>query len=390
MKHFFKTVKLILTIVLVFLPGDFSRVPLNPHAPIQPQDQLFFLDFNNSLFLYDPEIDEKQPILPDWKIDSFAVNQSKDLGFSAEVDGVYDTYLLQYPYNMNNPVLIRQDGSNPSLRYSWSPNGRYLAYVADPWGENQLIIWNGVEARVVYQSNRQVSELTWSTDGRLAFTDFRPSPGHDQVMVWDGRIVMNVSQNLSGGDRAPAWSPENRLAFLADDSRIYEITIWDGVSFADQKPDKSTYTKASGKFISYYSYPVWVGSSSIAYTATAPWEEAAQIYLWDGTRTTNISQNPFTHNTGQQWNANGYWAFVTYFSDIQAVYIRNQANKTIYSVHGQYQPAWSEHGQLMYCSMVNHMWRLMHWNLGKVTIIAESDQIDAMWANGANVFCSSG
>ncbi|MDX2141665.1 MAG: hypothetical protein SF123_26495 [Chloroflexota bacterium] len=50
-----------------------------------------------------------------------------------------------------------------------------------------------------------------------------------------------------------------------------------------------------------------------------------------------------------RWSHDGYWAFVTFFSPEQLVFIRDPANNTLYKGEGQCTPAWSLTEELVFC-----------------------------------------
>jgi Tol biopolymer transport system component len=292
---------------------------------------------------------------------------------------------------------------------TWSPDGSYLAYVSTQANGATLFIWNGESNIPIHHSSESISDMAWSHDGRLAFTVFLKKevfPYEDdtaEIFIWDGKTTTSLSQNPTGDDRSPAWNKDGQLAFLSERDGDYDIFIWDGTSKVNDVADVNTFINVAPHLTSYFSHPVWTNSGSLSFGGLD-----AQIYAWNEQNVTNVSLNPDFHNGGQSWRSDGYWAFITYFSSEQLVYIRDEKNKTILATEGQYAPAWSENGYLMFCNSasrrkwifsMSHLprtytehsgWVLSMWTGRKIIDIAQGSEIEAAWPNGENIFCSSG
>jgi Tol biopolymer transport system component len=346
------------------------------------------------LMLYDPGAGTHTALLLKWRVENFSISAKNRLAFLSSDDGKSDIYLLDYPFVGKTPVKITSTTSEKYI-FGWSKDGRYLAYEsAQPDGKT-LLLWDGKASAPIYQYQNYIGELEWSADGRLAFTDFYTfdsNPGQDpsEVLVWDGTALSSVSQNPSGGDRFPAWSAAGQLAFLSEQRGGYDILVWDGVSQLSGLPDTHTYANIAPDWTFYYSNPVWTDSGLLTFIATGPGDQHAQIYLWNGHAAVNISQNPGLHNGGQHWSADGHWAFITFFSKEQLLYVRDPANQTLLTTPGQYSPAWSDSGLLMFCVPSSPGWSLAIWNGSTVIEIAHGYLIEAFWRNGSGVLCSSG
>ena len=151
------------------------------------------------------------------------------------------------------------------------------------------------------------------------------------------------------------------------------------------------FTNVAPQLTAYYSSPEWTNKGLLTFGKQTAQDTHAQIYLWDGKTATNISQNPTMHNGGQTWSTDGRWAFATYYSPAQLVYVRDADNKTILTVEGQY-PAWSSTGYLTFCTFNSSdaEWMLSIWDGKQVSRIAQAGEIFAQWQNGARNVCSSG
>ncbi len=352
-----------------------------------------------NLFFYDPINHTSSQILADWNvnIDGFSLSANNRLAFSSSQDGNSNIYILDYPFMGNTPTKITFDKSVNDTPISWSPDGHYLLLDSFQADGKKLSLWDGKNFLDIYDYHGQINEITWSAQGHLAFTEFSladPAPDVDEgeVYIWDGNSTVSASQNPSGNDRFPAWSKDGRqLAFLSNRNGKYNIFLWDGISKKKNLPDVKTFVNVAPGLPEYFSSPTWTSTNSIAFSTGYKNDEHAQIYEWDGKKVRNISQNPLSHNGGQTWRNDGDWAFTTFFSKSQDLYIRDNNNRTLLETRGQYSPAWSQKGLLIFCAPDNSKsWTLSMWNNGKVISIAHGDFVIAKWNNGEFVFCSYG
>ena len=297
------------------------------------------------------------------------------------------------------PNKITPNTNTENYLLGWSRDGHYLAYEADHMDGKALFLWDGKTSRSIYQHKSHIGELDWSADGRLAFTEFytfvystdQPPQDPPEIQIWDGTTVDSLSQNSTGEDRRPTWSTDGKLAFLSERDGAYDIFIWDGRSTVDGFADGHTFTNVAPDLTSYFSSPVWTDSGTLSFVGYGPGDQHAQIYEWDGQKAVNISQNAGLHNGGQSWRGDGTWAFVTYFSPEQLLYVRDSNNQTVLTTAGEYPPAWSENGRLMFCVPDSAgRWGLAIWDGSAVVEIANDYEIEAFWSNGAGVLCSSG
>ncbi|MBC7809513.1 MAG: PD40 domain-containing protein [Burkholderiales bacterium] len=278
----------------------------------------------------------------------------------------------------------------------WSFDNR-LVFTAQYGDDKRIYVWDGETTIDITPSDLHPAvrsyHAEWSQDGRLAFMVWYESAFDDryegdpsEIYVWDGETTMNVSQHPTGGDRSPSWSRDGRLAFLTyidgngDDSS--DILVWNGQSFVDGLPDKSSYSNIVPELTSYISYPIWTNDDLL--TFVGPEGHYGQDYVWDGQTATNISQLSNLHAGTPRWSADGRWAF---FSSQSLVIVRDAENNTLLSTEGQYAPAWSPNGYLMFCK---YGWVLTVWDGHEVIEIAHGMWISAQWQDGKGVSCSSG
>jgi Tol biopolymer transport system component len=362
------------------------------------------------LMFYDLAGDVHMPIMAEWDVGRFAVSVTNRLAFSSAAEGENGIYILDYPFTDSVPLKVTSNIVGQDVPVAWSRDGRYLAYLSAQADGVTLFIWDGEDALPIYHSRQGISELTWGPDGRLAFTDFHLfDEVRGEVVIWDGYTTTSVSQNPAGEDRAPAWSGNGRLAFLSEWQGNYDIFVWDGVTKAEGVPDRSTFTNVASTLTDYGSDPVWTNAGLLAFGATGPKDDHIQIYEWDGKSATNISQHPSSHTFSQSWRSDGYWAFATPYYSERRIYVRDEKNQTRLTADGQYSPAWSESGQLMFCAQTfrgktfflfgrqifkleadEDHWSLFRWDGEQVIEVVQGDDIWASWPNGEGVFCTHG
>lgn len=361
----------------------------------------FTYENGTTLYLYDTSRGEHREIYQTDGHIRFVFSADGRIAFS-ENNGelfIVDTAASnQVPFDLTREIEVR------GYPLGWSPEGQYLAF-ATRQDEKRLLlyIWDGESIfDITPDTGAWTPEqyyVDWSNDGRLAVTVFfsfiSPSDeGPSEIYLWDGNTMMNLSQNLEGEDRFPVWNKQNELAFLAITGERSRLYVWDGVSYRDGAPDAASYRQIAPGMTAYYSSPTWTTNGSIAFGVQLPTDQRSQIYRWDGESLVDISQNPDAHNGGETWNANGYWAFVTYFSPEQLIFIRDPDNNTLLETEGQYTPAWSSGNNLAFCRMErsesNLDWILSIWNEVTLTEIARGDEIYAQWQSGQQTVCSSG
>jgi hypothetical protein len=347
------------------------------------------------LFFYDPINNLHKQILIDWDIQEFSLSKNHRLAFSSLKDGRSQTYVSDYPFTENTPMEISLDIFFESAPLSWSPDGRYLLLDSVQENSKKLYMWNGKNIFDVYEYRGQISEITWSSSGQLAFTefyfeDYSPDKDYSEIYIWDGNSTHNASQNPFGEDRSPTWSQNGQLAFLSNRNGEYDVFVWDGISKSNDKPDINTFVNIAPNLTQYFSYPVWTSSGSLSFGAISTKDTHVQIYEWDGETANNLSKNPMFNNGGQTWRSDGYWSFVTYFTDAQIIYIRDNTNRTVVTAKGQYPPAWGQQGLLAFCVWDYPDWKLSIWDGLEINEIAYGKFIKAMWDNGEYILCSNG
>lgn len=330
---------------------------ISTNTSTKPTDYLVYLIGESlksqKLVFYDLVKDTRSQILHDWKINDFSISANNRLAFSSSQEGNNNIYVLDFPFTENKPIKISLNPASDFIRLSWSPDGHYLLFDSVQGGNKSLLLWDGKDIFDIYSYHLHVNYISWGPNNQLAFTDFYTSYSpHDgdpsEVFIWDGNVTVSASQNPTDEDRFPAWGKDGRLAFLSNRNGEHDIFVWDGISKNNGFPDINTFLNIAPDLTHYYSDLTWTNSGTLAFEGSGTSDLSIQIYEWDGQTTTNISRNPLGNNGGQTWRSDGYWAFVTYFSDAENLYIRDEKNRTVLKTKGQYTPAWSQNGLLMF------------------------------------------
>lgn len=279
----------------------------------------------------------------------------------------------------------------------WSADGSYLAFASEiDEGQRQaLYIWDGTTATDITPQhtlgNPENFRIAWSNDGRLAFTVWSQpsdSASRSEIYLWDGEATLNLSQNADAEDREPVWNTAGELAFGSTLDNAYILLLWDGKSYLDGLPDASTFTRIAPQLRVASPFTTWVSDHILAFEVVDSENSQIQIYVWDRQHWTNMSQEPYSHNGGAQWSHDGYWAFVT---DQHVLIARDAHNNDVLRTIGQYPPAWSSGGSLIFCSRTDRGdWKLSRWNRASLSTVIQGDIIYAQWRSGDTVVCSSG
>lgn len=360
---------------------------------------VFDYDDGTTLYLYDTSNDENTTLyLSDDRL-HFVFGSNGRIAFSTgwswKNNG--EMFILDTTASDQSVVNLSRELNMVGYPLGWSYDGTYLAFASVINGGQQqaIYIWNGATAIDITPQNTlgnpQSFDIAWSLDGRLAFTVWFGSSSRDprsEIYVWDGEATLNLSQNANAEDREPTWNTNGEIVFGSTLDNEYVLLLWDGTSYVDGLPDVSSFARIAPQLNIYSPFSVWVNDDLLAFEAFAPQDSYVQVYIWDRQTLTNISQNPDSHNLAPQWSHDEYWAFVT---DQQRLYIRNEHNDAVFETHGQFSPAWSSRGSLVFCSRNNtREWKLYRWDRATVSILLQGDEIFAQWRSGQTTVCSDG
>jgi dipeptidyl aminopeptidase/acylaminoacyl peptidase len=180
----------------------------------------FVADFDGSeryhLFLLDLSTGQQTDLTPgiDYSLQpKFAWSpDGKQIAYMADPSGCFDAYILDLATRETCCVLAN---GHPGWEIAWSPDGLWLAVTAEWLGQDYgtfIVPVQGGEARQVGTFNAITP--AWSPDSaRLAFAS--DVHGRYQIGFYfpaDGRVEWLPASG--GDDSSPAWAEDGRLAFV--------------------------------------------------------------------------------------------------------------------------------------------------------------------------------
>lgn len=157
---------------------------------------------------------------------------------------------------------LTQSSNAHEREAAWSPDGKWIAYVSDVSGEEQIYVMphDGGSARQLTKNLKtRLYALTWSPDSkRIAFVE---KGGKILVLkVADGTFV-EVADEMFGRRSDYAWSPDSAyLAYsLNESNELSSIYIWDAKKNQSVKVTDSYFDESNprwdskGEFLYYLS-----------------------------------------------------------------------------------------------------------------------------------------
>lgn len=198
------------------------------------------------------------------------------------------------------------------------PHHDKLAYTTHDGSSTTLMLYDAAtnETRTLI-NDYQGGHFNFSSDGRIAYQDWDEDDTR-QIYVLDTTIEnsepVNITSELMDGASlvGNAWSPDSQyLAYQTDDV----LYLWDGQQSIDVTPD---FLKEQREQYDFYHYRVgWSTDGRLAFhvlsrlaSAEDPIEFGmTKIFLWDGKRTVNISQNSTGYDSVPAWSQDGQLAF---------------------------------------------------------------------------------
>lgn len=182
-----------------------------------------------------------------------------------------DGHLMLYNPQTRTETLLFENVHHFLL----SPNG-YLAFIKDDETDNNLYfsdLSTPSIAPIIISPNAY--SLTWSSDGQyLTFGSLDENDNHS-LFVWDGETITNVM-------------PDDPLA------------------------EADTF------------YANWSLDGWLVFTIVYGWSNLAipaEIYLWDGDKTVNLSQNPEGWDSATTWSNDGQLLFSSFRNEEYVFYV---------------------------------------------------------------------
>lgn len=268
----------------------------------------------------------------------------------------------------------------------WNADGRLAFTVANQdQNHRHIYIWDGNKVINITPNdadqNTRFIYLGWRIGGQLAFigSSTRYPYTSDDIYLWDGKTTSKLNQNPLSEVRDLSWSVDGKLAFTTVTDSDTEVFVWDGENFITVNPGLT----------GWYSHPQWTSDGHLEFMGSD-----SQIYEWDGQTTAKSSRNSSLHNGFLNWSPDGRWAFVTdteILSMNPLIHVVDANNQTVLSIEARSTySSWSSSGHLTMCVLDQVNWGLHVWDGEKVTKVAEGREISAYWLKGTGIGCSSG
>lgn len=170
----------------------------------------------------------------------------------------------------------------------WSPDGKWIAYISDATGEDEIYIepqdGSGPPVQITKNSNNYKYQIVWSPDAKKIMWADRAQ--HLYYVDIESKVVNDVAQSKAFEFSDYSWSPDNKwIAYVKpeDDwmSRIYLYSLDNGKEY--EVTDK-WYSSSQPSFSSDGKYLFFISDRDFnpVYSATEwnhAYQDMARIYL---------------------------------------------------------------------------------------------------------------
>jgi WD40-like Beta Propeller Repeat len=196
---------------------------------------------------------------------------------------------------MGKEILYQWNGGGLHYLGSLSPNtylkhneNNQFAFYLNIDNTWQLIIWDGAQLIEFIPPFGDNMDPIWAADGRFAFVS------NNTVYISDGVTTTSLGQAQYGG---LDWSVNGHLVFVSERDGNDEIYVWDGTTLTNISQHAA---------LDYNS--VWGPDGRLAFISKR--DGNTEIYVWDGEALTNASQTPEL-DYSPTWSKDGRLAFFT-------------------------------------------------------------------------------
>ncbi|MBI4810990.1 MAG: PD40 domain-containing protein, partial [Ignavibacteriales bacterium] len=109
----------------------------------------------------------------------------------------------------------------------WSPDGKYIAYISDATGEDEIYIepqdGSGPPVQITKNSSNYKYQIAWSPDAKKIMWADRAQ--HLYYVDIESKVVNDVAQSKAFEFSDYSWSPDNKwIAYVKPNGKEYEVT----------------------------------------------------------------------------------------------------------------------------------------------------------------------
>ncbi len=232
-------------------------------------------------------------------------NDSNSIFFEARVDG--EDWEICRKYFCDDNVQQLTDDSYQDRAPVASPDGRYLAFMTDRWGDEEVAVFD-LQTRIIIRVTESVGIDTpecWSPDSRwLSF--YTERNGNGDIWVADMQNPQNPSfeplVESEGNDSNSCWCPNGtKIAFNSDREGSQDIWVVD-VDLANEEDIQV----ASPHKVNVYPNP-FNPDTSIQFELSQPAVTTVEVYNVRGRKINTILNEKL--NTGThtcRWDGKDY------------------------------------------------------------------------------------
>ncbi len=386
----------------VVLPRVRSEESPPLYAAGDERDKLAYVSQDDRLMLYDPQNRSETLLLED--VSDFELSQDGRVAYKRLDRLDTDIYVFDPGIPESEPINITQNRAVNNYPASWSPDGKYLAYIEyqEQSGDASLYVWDG-ETHINIMPDEPLDSaewfsVNWSRDGRLAFTvthgwTNRDLP--DETYVWDGKTTANLIYNPGAWDGWVVWNHKGQLLFSSAQRDEIITYVWDGVSYRDGVPDEASFIRVAPELQPTNANWTSDGLISITLYPDPPATTGKEIVLWDLNQQAVVNRFSVSSDNATSWLADGERVIMSVHlaSGIPSFYldVETTDGESVFDIHtGEY--AWSSTGYLAYCGIEDGMSRLLSlWDGQESWVVAEVSYKPAQWQSRPRSFsCNNG
>jgi hypothetical protein len=225
-------------------------------------------------------------------------------------------------------LVLSTSGGRTSFRQATEEPEDFLLYAygidedaeyPDYFFHNQLMVYD-IKTRISTPlfSGWYIADFLLNQSNQLAF--FSDHSGNYEVYTvpypFNENEVIQITNAPDTFDYPESWSPDGRYLLVAstnEDKDILNFSIWDGEKI-------TSILQTSGDEY----YPVWNENNHLALEIIT-WGESEQkeIYIWDGKKTIDLSQDYNRSYENPVWGPDGQLAFESENIGMRSVFIWN-------------------------------------------------------------------